>query len=34
MGNHGLWLAFILFMIARGLTMQLMSRRAVFKKVS
>jgi MATE family multidrug resistance protein len=34
MGNHGLWLAFILFMIARGLTMQLMARRAVFNKVS
>ena len=34
MGNHGLWLAFILFMIARGLTMQFMARRAVFSKVS
>jgi MATE family multidrug resistance protein len=33
MGNHGLWLAFILFMIARGLTMQFMARRAVFSKV-
>jgi MATE family multidrug resistance protein len=34
MGNHGLWLAFILFMIARGLTMQFMARRAVYSKVS
>jgi MATE family multidrug resistance protein len=34
MGNHGLWLAFILFMLVRGLTMQLMARRAVFSKVS
>ena len=34
MGNHGLWLAFILFMIARGLTMQLMARRAVWSKVT
>ncbi len=34
LGNHGLWLAFILFMIARGITMQLMSRRAVYSKVS
>lgn len=34
MGNHGLWLAFILFMIARGVTMQLMARKAVFKKIS
>jgi len=34
MGNHGLWLAFILFMIARGVTMQLMSGIAVYSKVS
>jgi len=34
MGNHGLWLAFILFMIARGVTMQWLSRRAVFAKVA
>jgi MATE family multidrug resistance protein len=34
MGNHGLWLAFILFMIARGVTMQLMARKAVYSKVS
>ena len=34
MGNHGLWLAFILFMVARGLTMQFMSRKAVWSKVS
>ncbi len=33
-GNHGLWLAFILFMIARGLSMQLMSRKAVYAKIS
>jgi len=34
MGNHGLWLAFILFMVARGVTMQVMAPRAVFRKVS
>jgi MATE family multidrug resistance protein len=33
MGNHGLWLAFILFMAARGLTMQLYARRAVYQKI-
>jgi multidrug resistance protein, MATE family len=33
MGNHGLWLAFILFMIARGVTMQLMAKKAVYSKV-
>jgi MATE family multidrug resistance protein len=33
MGNHGLWLAFILFMIARGISMQLLSRKAVYSKV-
>jgi MATE family multidrug resistance protein len=34
MGNHGLWFAFILFMVARGITMQLMARKAVYKKIS
>ncbi len=34
LGNHGLWLAFILFMIARGGTMQFMSRKAVYAKVA
>jgi len=34
MGNHGLWLAFILFMIARGVSMQLMARKAVWSKVA
>ncbi len=34
MGNHGLWLAFILFMIARGVTMQVMAKKAVWSKVS
>jgi MATE family multidrug resistance protein len=33
MGNHGLWLAFILFMLARGVTMQLYSGKAVFQKI-
>jgi len=33
LGNHGLWLAFILFMVARGITMQFMAGRAVFSKV-
>ncbi|MGC9343329.1 MAG: MATE family efflux transporter [Bacteroidales bacterium] len=31
--NHGLWLAFILFMASRGLTMTLLSRKAVYVKV-
>ena len=34
MGNHGLWLAFILFMIARGVSMQVMAKKAVWSKVS
>lgn len=34
MGNHGLWLAFILFMAARGITMQFYARRAVYAKVN
>jgi len=33
MGNHGLWFAFILFMIARSITMQVLSRKAVYSKV-
>ena len=28
-GNHGLWIAFLLFMIARGLSMTLMARKAI-----
>ena len=30
-GNHGLWIAFLLFMVARGLSMTLMARKAIFK---
>jgi len=29
LGNHGLWIAFLLFMVARGLSMTLMARNAV-----
>jgi MATE family multidrug resistance protein len=29
-GNHGLWVAFLLFMVARGVSMTLMAKRAVF----
>ena len=29
-GNHGLWAAFLLFMVARGLSMTLMAKKAVF----
>ena len=29
-GNDGLWIAFMLFMVARGLTMSLMARKAIF----
>ena len=32
LGNQGLWFAFILFMAARGVTMQLMSGKAVYSK--
>ena len=28
-GNHGLWIAFLLFMVARGLSMTLMAKKAV-----
>jgi MATE family multidrug resistance protein len=31
-GNHGLWLAFMLFMLARSLSMQALSKKAVFSK--
>ena len=33
-GNHGLWFAFILFMLARGITMQVLSKKAVYSKLS
>ena len=33
MGNHGLWLAFILFMLSRGITMSILARRAVLERV-
>lgn len=33
MGNHGLWLAFILFMLARSLTMQALAKKAVYSKI-
>ena len=29
-GNHGLWIAFLLFMVARGLSMTVMAKRAIF----
>ena len=29
-GNHGLWAAFLLFMVARGLSMTLMAKKAVY----
>jgi MATE family multidrug resistance protein len=34
MGNHGLWFAFILFMIARGITMSLMARKSVYARIA
>lgn len=33
LGNHGLWLAFILFMAARRVTMSLMTKGAVYSKL-
>ena len=29
-GNHGLWIAFLLFMVARGVSMTVMAKRAIF----
>jgi len=34
MGNHGLWFAFILFMLARSVSMQVLSKKAVYSKLS
>ena len=33
MGNHGLWFAFILFMISRGLTMTVLAPRALYSRL-
>lgn len=30
-GNHGLWIAFLLFMTARGVSMSFMARKAIFR---
>ena len=30
-GNHGLWIAFLFFMVARGLSMTLMAKKSIFK---
>lgn len=30
-GNHGLWIAFLLFMLARGISMTLMAKKAIFR---
>ncbi|MGM0665980.1 MAG: hypothetical protein ACQETA_01550 [Bacteroidota bacterium] len=32
MGNHGLWLAFILFMLSRTLTMSILAPRAIYAR--
>ena len=32
-GNHGLWSAFLMFMVARGLSMTLMAKKAVFSEI-
>jgi MATE family multidrug resistance protein len=32
-GNHGLWMSFILFLVARGVAMTFMARKAVFNKI-
>ncbi len=34
MGNHGIWLAFTLFMILRGLTMTVTANKALYKKIT
>ncbi len=33
-GNHGLWLAFILFLGARGITMSLLAKKAIFSRLT
>lgn len=33
LGNHGLWLAFIIYMAARGVLMSLMAKSAVYEKI-
>lgn len=33
MGNHGLWLAFVIFMAARGISMSMMTKGAIYTKV-
>ncbi len=33
MDNHGLWFAFILFLAARGISMSLMAKKAIFRKI-
>ena len=33
MDNHGLWFAFILFMVSRAVTMSLLARKAVYSKI-
>jgi len=33
-GNHGLWLALILFMLSRGVLLQLMARKSIYKHPS
>ncbi|MFW5886928.1 MAG: MATE family efflux transporter, partial [Bacteroidota bacterium] len=32
-GNHGLWLAFVLFMASRGITMMFLSKRAIYSEL-
>jgi len=32
-GNHGLWLAFVLFMASRGITMTFLSKRAIYSEL-
>ena len=34
LGNHGLWLAFILFLAARGVSMTIMAPRAIMNRIS
>ncbi len=33
MGNHGLWLALILFLVARGVSQTMLAKRAIFKPI-
>ena len=34
LGNHGLWFAFILFMMASGIAMSVLAQKAIYSRIS